>query len=98
MASYALGIDIGGTFTDIVLYDRRNAAHHTRKVLTAPDDPARGVIAGLTELLEGDGLDARGIRRLVHATTPEGRWFHASGRFAARAVARVAVFAIEMLV
>ncbi len=69
MASYALGIDIGGTFTDIVLYDRRNAAHHTRKVLTTPDDPARGVIAGLTELLESNGLDPRGVRRLVHATT-----------------------------
>ena len=40
--SYVLGSDIGGTFTDIVVYDRRNAAHHTRKVLTTPDDPARG--------------------------------------------------------
>ncbi len=94
MASYALGIDIGGTFTDIVVYDRRNAAHHTRKVLSTPDDPARGVIAGLTELLEGDGLP-RLCR--VMAATPEGRWFHASGRFAPRAVARVAVFAIEVL-
>ncbi len=60
MASYVLGIDIGGTFTDIVLYDRRNAVHHTRTVLTTPDDPARGVIAGLTELLEGRATWSRG--------------------------------------
>lgn len=45
MASYALGIDIGGTFTDIVVYDRRNSVHHTRKVFTTPDDLARGVLA-----------------------------------------------------
>ncbi|MBI4084052.1 MAG: hydantoinase/oxoprolinase family protein [Candidatus Lambdaproteobacteria bacterium] len=69
MADYALGIDIGGTFTDIVLYDGRSRRHRSGKVLTTPDDPARGVVDGLIALLRESELAPEGISRVVHATT-----------------------------
>ena len=41
MAEYALGIDIGGTFTDIVVYDQRRAVSFSHKELTTPGAPLR---------------------------------------------------------
>jgi len=46
MAEYALGLDIGGTFTDIVVYDQHGAASYSHKELTTPDAPHRGVVSG----------------------------------------------------
>ncbi len=69
MPSYALGIDIGGTFTDIVVYDHDSGRQWSRKVLTTHDDPVRAVVAGVGAVL-GDGhLEPRHFTRVVHATT-----------------------------
>ena len=51
--SYSLGIDIGGTFTDIVVYDHARGRQLNRKVLTTHDDPARAVAAGVAAMLGG---------------------------------------------
>jgi N-methylhydantoinase A len=67
--SYALGIDIGGTFTDIVVYDHERGRQLNRKVLTTHDDPARGVAAGVAALLAREALDPAAFTRVVHATT-----------------------------
>src|SRR5207237_5003614 len=67
--SYALGIDIGGTFTDIVVYDHAGGRQYSRKVLTTHDDPARAVAAGVERLLRRHGLPAQEFTRVVHATT-----------------------------
>jgi len=67
--SYSLGIDIGGTFTDIVVYDHARGRQLNRKVLTTPDDPARAVAAGVEGLLRQHRLPARDFTRVVHATT-----------------------------
>ena len=67
--SYALGIDIGGTFTDIVVYDHAGGRQYSRKVLTTHDDPARAVAAGVEGLLRRHGLPVREFTRVVHATT-----------------------------
>jgi N-methylhydantoinase A len=69
MAQYALGLDIGGTFTDIVVYEHASARFHTHKELTTPADPSEGVIAGVAALFEAARLDARAVERVVHATT-----------------------------
>ena len=66
---YALGIDIGGTFTDIVVYDHERGLSLSRKVLTTHDDPARGVAAGVAGLLAREALDPAAFARVVHATT-----------------------------
>src|SRR5215218_10957406 len=67
-AGFRLGVDIGGTFTDVVLLDA-DGTMHTRKVLSTPDDYARGVIDGALAVL-GDAAVAPGeVTGLVHATT-----------------------------
>ncbi len=65
---HALGIDIGGTFTDLVALDLSTGVCQTAKVLTTPDDPQAGVGHGLAELLPRIGGGAT-IARVVHATT-----------------------------
>ncbi|MFN4089361.1 MAG: hydantoinase/oxoprolinase family protein [Alphaproteobacteria bacterium] len=66
---YSLGIDIGGTFTDIVVYDHAQGRRFSRKVLTTHDDPSRGVVEGVDMVLGEDGVPAAEIGRVVHATT-----------------------------
>jgi N-methylhydantoinase A len=66
---YALGIDIGGTFTDLVVYDHETGRQWSRKVLTTHDDPARAVAAGVDAILHEGGLEPRRFTRVVHATT-----------------------------
>jgi len=69
MSSYSLGIDIGGTFTDIVIHDRDSGRQWSRKVLTTHDDPARAVSAGAAALIGAAGIDPSSVTRVVHATT-----------------------------
>src|SRR5262249_38144123 len=69
MTRYSLGIDIGGTFTDIVVHDHVSGGQFSRKVLTTHDDPARGVIEGVALVLREHGLDPAAVQRTVHATT-----------------------------
>ena len=63
------GIDIGGTFTDLLLVDDASGAFWTGKTLTTPDDPARAVASGLGELLARAGVNAAQLRTVVHGTT-----------------------------
>src|SRR2546425_10504577 len=67
--NYALGIDIGGTFTDIVVYDHDTGRQWGRKVLTTHDDPVRAVVEGTVAVLGEARLEPRHFTRVVHATT-----------------------------
>ncbi|MBN9887219.1 hydantoinase B/oxoprolinase family protein [Salipiger abyssi] len=69
MTGYRVGIDIGGTFTDLFLSapEADRAALH--KTLTTPDDPSRGALTGLTELLAREGVAMRDLGEIVHGTT-----------------------------
>jgi N-methylhydantoinase A len=69
VTQYSLGIDIGGTFTDLVAYDHDTGRRWSRKVLTTHDDPARAVAAGAAGLLAQARLDPAAFSRTVHATT-----------------------------
>jgi N-methylhydantoinase A len=69
VAHYSLGIDIGGTFTDIVLYDHDSGRQVTRKVLTTPAQPARAVVEAVATCLRQGGVDPAEVVRVVHATT-----------------------------
>lgn len=66
---YSLGIDIGGTFTDVVVQDHQAGRQFSRKLLTTHDDPARAVLTGVAEVINEDGVPASEIGRVVHATT-----------------------------
>jgi N-methylhydantoinase A len=67
--SLALGIDIGGTFTDIVLLDAASGQQWNLKLLTTPADPADAVVEGAARVLATSGAAAGSVRRVVHATT-----------------------------
>jgi N-methylhydantoinase A len=66
---HRVGIDIGGTFTDLVLIDDETGRRAVGKVLTTPDDPSEGVENGLVELLDREGVEARQVGTIVHGTT-----------------------------
>jgi len=63
--TYSIGVDVGGTFTDLVLLDEESGRLVQHKTPSTPDDPSRGVVAGLEEL--GIGLEQVGL--IVHGTT-----------------------------
>ncbi len=69
MTRYALGIDIGGTFTDVVLFDTEQGRRLTRKTLTTPGDPAVAVMQAVDQVLAEESIPPGEIERVVHATT-----------------------------
>jgi N-methylhydantoinase A len=64
-----VGIDIGGTFTDLLVFDPNAGRFHIGKTLTTPDDPSRAVTDGLAETLAGAGLSPAVVQGIVHGTT-----------------------------
>lgn len=67
--SYRLGFDIGGTFTDLALLDSEGGQLDVFKVLTTPDNPARGALVGVKRFLAKVGLTHAELHYVVHATT-----------------------------
>ncbi|WP_116202633.1 hydantoinase/oxoprolinase family protein [Amycolatopsis circi] len=65
---YALGIDVGGTFTDVVLAGPKGQVA-AAKALSTHDDPTQGIIAGVRSALTAGEVAAEQITRVVHATT-----------------------------
>jgi N-methylhydantoinase A/oxoprolinase/acetone carboxylase beta subunit len=64
-----LGVDVGGTFTDIVYSDTARAVTLVHKVHTTPGDPSRGVLQGIRELCERNGIPADSVDHVFHGTT-----------------------------
>src|SRR5207244_12688458 len=64
-----LGVDIGGTFTDLVVIDEATGTARLGKVLTTPKDPAHGVEEGIRALLDDAGVRPDEVRAVVHGTT-----------------------------
>jgi N-methylhydantoinase A len=63
------GIDIGGTFTDVVLYDASSGDVHVHKVRSTPDDPGRALVDGLVELADRAGVQLADVTAVLHGTT-----------------------------
>jgi N-methylhydantoinase A len=64
-----LGVDIGGTFTDLVLVDEAARQVWVAKELTTPRDPAAAVLTGLRHLTSASGRPGSELARVIHATT-----------------------------
>jgi N-methylhydantoinase A/oxoprolinase/acetone carboxylase beta subunit len=64
-----IGVDVGGTFTDLVLCDTASGRTEIHKVPTTSDDPSRGVIQGVRELCRQAALEPGMIDHLFHGTT-----------------------------
>src|SRR5262245_14977625 len=66
---FALGVDIGGTFTDLALLDRGSGRLMAGKVLTDYADFAEGVLRGVERILADHGVAAADLRAIAHGTT-----------------------------
>jgi N-methylhydantoinase A len=62
-----IGVDIGGTFTDVVL--ERGEARHSIKVLTTADVPEQGVLDGIGAVMKAAGLAPAEVGLIIHGTT-----------------------------
>src|ERR1043165_2448478 len=80
MSMICVGIDTGGTFTDLVAVELERGRYHYHKVPTFTADPAKGILDGIVELLDRNGLDRAAVKLLVLGTTLatnavlQGRW------------------------
>ncbi len=64
-----VGVDIGGTFTDVVAVDAASGKLHHLKVPSSRSDPAAGFLSGLEALTEEVGAQSGDVRLLLHGTT-----------------------------
>ena len=67
--AWSIGVDIGGTFTDVVLWQGGSAAMRREKLLTTPEDPSLAVVEGIRRALKHEGISAKELRSVVHGTT-----------------------------
>ena len=66
---FRAGVDIGGTFTDLILIDDLTGGMTVGKVLTTPSDPSSAVADVLSEALGRADAPAGGVRHVIHGTT-----------------------------
>jgi N-methylhydantoinase A len=64
-----LGVDVGGTFTDLVLTETDSGSVHVHKVPTSGEDPSEGVMKGVGEICEIAGVDPGSVAYIFHGTT-----------------------------
>ncbi|MFK7751321.1 MAG: hydantoinase/oxoprolinase family protein [Sedimentitalea sp.] len=64
-----LGVDVGGTFTDLLLLDERNGRTVTAKVPSTPSDSSIGVLNGIEKICRNAGIDPTDITEVMHGTT-----------------------------
>lgn len=67
--SYRLGVDVGGTFTDLLLVDEGSGKIFTAKVPSTPDDSSIGVLNGIKRVCEIASIDPGKITQVMHGTT-----------------------------
>jgi N-methylhydantoinase A len=67
--SYRLGVDVGGTFTDLLLINEESGESHTAKVLSTPEDSSIGVLTGVDRICSESGVDPVAVNRVMHGTT-----------------------------
>ncbi len=67
--SYRLGVDVGGTFTDLLLISEETGETYTAKVPSTPEDSSIGVLNGVAQICEESGVDPGKINRVMHGTT-----------------------------
>jgi N-methylhydantoinase A len=80
MPTLSVGIDTGGTFTDLVAVELERGRYHYHKVPTLTADPAAGILKGIAELLDTNSLRREDVKLVVLGTTLatnavlEGKW------------------------
>ncbi len=67
--SSRLGIDVGGTFTDLLLFDERSGGMRLLKTPSTPSDQSIGILNGIQQLFQESGVAASEVTALLHGTT-----------------------------
>ncbi len=69
MPTHALALDVGGTFTDVMLMQRESGQIRTTKTPSTPQDPAEVFFAGIHKMLQLSGISAADIAYVFHGST-----------------------------
>ena len=83
--TYRLGVDVGGTFTDVLLVDEDSGETWRAKTSSTPQDQSVGVLAGIDQVCRQAGIDRRRGRLGAardngrHERDPRGQGRHGSG-------------------
>ena len=69
--NYKIGIDVGGTFTDIIVYDINKMCIYEEKILTTNDNPQVAIIEGLNNLIKSNSIHKNDLihSEVIHGTT-----------------------------
>src|SRR4051794_10246235 len=67
--AYRLGIDVGGTFTDLLLVEEASGRMTRAKVPPRPADPSCAILAGIDKIAKAAGIGAGEIGSVLHGTT-----------------------------
>ena len=67
--SYRLGVDVGGTFTDLLLIDETTSKTFRVKTPSTPSDQSEGVLAGIAKICQSAGITPDKLTSLMHGTT-----------------------------
>ncbi|HEV7654518.1 MAG TPA: hydantoinase/oxoprolinase family protein [Mycobacteriales bacterium] len=67
--TYRLGVDVGGTFTDLLLIDEDTGATHRAKTPSTPADQSAGVLVGIDKVCALAGIEPAQIEHVMHGTT-----------------------------
>nr|WP_255643704.1 hydantoinase/oxoprolinase family protein [Actinoplanes polyasparticus] len=67
--SYRLGVDVGGTFTDVLLVDEDSGATWRAKTASTPSDQSVGVLNGIDKVCAEAGIDRAAVANVLHGTT-----------------------------
>ena len=67
--SYRLGVDVGGTFTDLLLFDEQSGAFWRHKTPSTPHDSSEGILVGVQAICSNAGITPADVEIFLHGTT-----------------------------
>ena len=67
--AFRLGVDVGGTFTDLLLVDEASGHTYMAKVPSTPEDSSIGVLNGIDRICDESDIDAKQVNQVMHGTT-----------------------------
>ena len=69
MPQIKLGIDVGGTFTDLVIYNEETKNYYLGKFLSTTDNPSKGILSGVKKLFTTLKINPKSVDQVIHGTT-----------------------------
>jgi len=67
--TFRLGVDVGGTFTDLLLVDESSGQTYMAKVPSTPEDSSIGVLNGIDRICDESDIDTSEVTQVMHGTT-----------------------------